>query len=431
MRAWYHRRMVHLRGWLTVAAVLVAFLCAASAPPDALAARAITLDEAIARALQVAPSLDSAVAQSDLNGARVEEAQAPLYPWISANGEYNQAPGYDQTISNGGLTLAQLALTYTAFDGGRRRAQLRSARYAAQAAAFGVRAAQTQIVFETTVAYFDLLRARETEAELDSSVSRLSKYVRIVEALLRSGRAIANDVLTLRVTRDSAQLSAGAAHQAAAQGSIVLGSMIGDFGNAALRVAEVSSLPPAPTGDFSQSPAYQAAVRQVESAKLAVDAARAERSPTLNIALTSGWEGINPPKTFGHHLGASYDGTLSMPIFQGGLVRSHIDQALASEHAAVAQQRQIELQLKRDLAGANVRYRSALDQLAILRRSQQSATDAFALDWTRFLGGGNVTLLEVTSAYQQAENLRVARFDQQFNARQAAAQARLILGLLR
>ncbi len=423
--------MVRLRGWLTVAAVSVAFLHAASAPPDALAAKAITLDEAISRALQVAPSLDSALAQSDLNGARVEEAQAPFYPWISANGEYNQAPGYDQTISNGGLTLAQLALAYTAFDGGRRRAQLRSARYAAQAATFGVRAAQTQIVFDTTVAYFDLLRARETEAELDSSVSRLSKYVRIVEALLRSGRAIANDVLTLRVTRDSTQLSAGAAHEAAAQGSIVLGSMIGDFGDVALQVAEVSSVPPPPTGDFSQNPAYQASVRQVESAKLAIDAARAERSPTFNLALTSGWEGINPPKTFGHHLGASYDGTLSIPLFQGGLVRSHIDQALASEHAAVAQQRQIELQLKRDLAGANVRYRSALDQLAILRRSQQSATDAFALDWTRFLGGGNVTLLEVTSAYQQAENLRVARFDQQFNARQAAAQARLILGLLR
>ena len=32
-------------------------------------------------------------------------------------------------------------------------------------------------------------------------------------------------------------------------------------------------------------------------------------------------------------------------------------------------------------------------------------------------------------AYQQAENLRIARFDQEFNARQATAQAELILGL--
>jgi outer membrane protein len=424
--------MLRLRWTLVIAAVLAVILwVAVLALSDAWAAKSITLDEAIGRALQVAPAIDSAIAQTDLSGARVEEAWAPFYPWIAANGEYNQAPGYDKTISNGGLTLAQLALTYTAFDGGRRQAQLRSARYAAQAAAFGIRAAQAQIVFDATVAYFDLLRERETEGELDTSVNRLSKYVSIVEALLRSGRAIANDVLTLRVARDAAELSRAAAHQAAAQASIGLGSMIGDFSDATLQVAEVSGLPPPPAGDFAKNPAYQAAAREVQAGELAVDAARAERSPTLNLTLTSGWEGINPPKTFGHHLGASYDGALSLPLFQGGLVKSHIDQALASEHAARAQQRQIELQVRRDLADANERYRSALDQLAILRSSQQSANDAFALDWTRFLGGGNVTLLEVTSAYQQAETLRVARFDQQFNARQAASQARMILGLLR
>jgi outer membrane protein TolC len=146
------------------------------------------------------------------------------------------------------------------------------------------------------------------------------------------------------------------------------------------------------------------------------------------VALTSGWEGINPPHTFNHNLGASYDGLVSVPIFQGGLIRSHVDEALAAEHAALAQRRQVELGLKRDLADARTRYHGALEQLAILRRSQATANDAFALDWTRFLGGGAVTLLEVISAYQQAQNLRVARFDQEFGARQASAQAQLLLG---
>src|SRR6266851_968224 len=421
--------MARLRGWPMVAALPVALLLTLWLR-DAHAAKAITLDEAVGRALQVAASLESAAALSDLGVARIEEARAPLFPSVSSNGEYFQPSGYDKTISNGGLTQAQLALTYTAFDGGRRSAQLRAARYAAQAAALGIRAAQAQVVFDTTVAYFDLLRESETQTELAISLSRLEKYVNIVEALQRSGRAIANDVLTLRVTRDAAELSLAAARQAEAQASILLGSMIGDFGDTSLMVAEISGLPPPPTGDFAQNPAYQAAARQLQAANLAVDAARAERIPNLNLTLTTGWQGINPPKTFGHHFGASYDGVLAVPIFQGGLVRSHIDQALAGERAALAQQKQIELQVKRDLAEVNVRYQSALGQLAILRRSQQSASDAFALDWTRFLGGGNVTVLEVTNAYQQAETLRVARFDQEFNARQAAAQARMILGLL-
>ena len=398
---------------------------------NASAAQPVTLDAAIARALMVAPSLQSADAQNALNQARVEEARAPLLPSVTANSEYYEPSGYDKTISNGGLTQAQLALTYTAFDGGRRLAQLRAVHYAAQAAELGVKAAQAQIVFDTTVAYFDLLRERETEAEVASSRARLSKYVAIVEALQHSGRAIANDVLTLQVARDGAEVALANAHQAAAQASIVLGSMIGDFGDTTLIAAEVAAIAAPPAGDFTQNPAYQAAARQLQAAQLAVGAARAERYPNVNLALTTGWQGVYPSKTFGHHFGASWDGILSVPIFQGGLIRSHIDEALAGERAALAQQRQIELQVKSDLAAAKLRYESALDQLVILRRSQQSATDAFALDWTRFLGGGNASVLEVTNAYQQAENLRVARFDQQFNARQAAAQLNLLLGLLR
>jgi outer membrane protein len=421
--------MLRRHSRLNLAAFCVAFALAVLSRRDAMAAKPITLDEAIARALKVAPSLDSAAAQSDLNQARIDEARAPLLPSVAANSEYYQPSGYDKTISNGGLAQAQLALTYTAFDGGKRLAQLHAARYAAQAAALGVRAAQAQVIFDTTVAYFDLLRQNETQAELSTSLRRLDKYVNIVEALQRSGRAIANDVLTLRVTRDAADLSLSGARQAQAQASIMLGSMIGDFGDTGLIVAEVSGLPPPPAGDFSQNPGYQAAARQVQAAELAVNAARAERLPNLNLTLTTGWQGVYPPKTFGHHFGASYDGVLAIPIFQGGLVRSHIDQALAGERAALAQQKQIELQVKRDLAGADLRYRGAVEQLAILRRSQQSASDAFALTWTRFLGGGNVTVLEVTNAYQQAENLRIARFDQEFNAHQAAAQARMILGL--
>ena len=96
---------------------------------------------------------------------------------------------------------------------------------------------------------------------------------------------------------------------------------------------------------------------------------------------------------------------------------------------AIAQQRQVEIDLKRDLADAGERYRSAREQLALLEQSQSTADDSFALDWARFLGGGSVTVLEATDAYQQAESLRLMRFDQEFAARQAAAQARLLLGL--
>ena len=67
-------------------------------------------------------------------------------------------------------------------------------------------------------------------------------------------------------------------------------------------------------------------------------------------------------------------------------------------------------------------------KLAILARAQPNADDAFALTWTRFLGGGTATLLEVLDAYEQAENLRITRIQDDFGAREAAAETALLYG---
>ncbi|HKD65902.1 MAG TPA: TolC family protein [Candidatus Binataceae bacterium] len=398
-------------------------------PAAAWGGEVLTLPQAISRALAYAPAVSAAIATTDLSSGKLTEARSAFYPDISGAGEYNQAPGYDQRISNRGLTLAQLQATYTVYDGGRREAQERAARYAEQAARLGIQAAQAQIVFDTTLAYFDLMRSDGMLGEHEKRLARLNTYVSIVEALQRNGRAIANDVLRVRTTRDQEQLALAAAREMRAHTSIVLGSLMGLFGRTDLQIANVRGLPSMPVGEVGQSPALRAAQRQVASAKLAVQAARAERYPTFKLALTSGYEGVDPPQTFSDHLGASYDGAVSLPIFDGGLITSHIQQARAAAHAAIANQRQIELQLKRDLADTNTHYRSALQQLAVVANSKPTADDAFNLDWARFLGGGSLTLFEVLDAFQQAENLHLTRLDEEFAARQAVAQAGLLLGI--
>lgn len=414
--------------WIAIALTL----CATTLVP--LAARGgetITLDQAIGRALEVAPTLANASANSDLNRAKVEEARAPLFPNLFGAGDYQQSPGYDTVITNRGQTLAQLVLDYTVYDGGKRNDQMRAARYAAEAAMLGMAAVRAQIVFDTTVAYFDLVRAGAQEALLGGNFDRLGGYLGIVERLERSGRAIPNDVLRIRAARDTTQIALANARQAREHASIILASLIGGDEADDLQVAPVVDLPRPPSADPERSPAYAAAERQVRAAEMQVAAAHDERNPTLKVGLTAGWLGIDPPKTFGHHLGASYDTAVAVPIFQGGLVRSHIDEALALQHVAEAQGKQIKLELTRDLADANDRYNNARKELELLKQAQATADDSFALDWTRFLGGGSVTILEVIDAYQQAATLRVTRLDQEFAARQAAAQVALVLGIAR
>src|SRR5262249_41814319 len=128
---------------------------------------------------------------------------------------------------------------------------------------------------------------------------------------------------------------------------------------------------------------------------------------------------------------ASYDGIVSMPVFDGGAISARIDQAKAKVNSATAQYRQTHYELERRLKDAAVRYRPATHALAIVAPSQPNAEDPFAMTWTRFLGGGGATLLEVLDAYQQAEQLRLDRMSQQFAAREAASETALLYGQVR
>jgi len=411
---------------LLTATIAIATLCAPAH------GETLTLEQAIQRALAFAPTIASASAQSDLSTAMVREARAPLYPSIFAGSEYLQTAGYSIAVTNGGLSDAMLTLDYTAYDFGRRLAQARAALYQSEADRYGIHAARAQIIFDTTVAYYDLVRAREIEREFITDYERLKRYVAVVRALRTSGRSIANDVLKVQTASNSAGLLLSSAHHDVERTSAVLGALVGRFGQfgpSDITVAEISGLPAWPGQDLSRNTILEAAKKTVASAKAAVQAAERERYPTVKLALTAGWQGINPRHTFAHNAGASYDGLVSMPIFDGGLISSHIDQARAKQAAAQAQVRQIEFQLRKQLADAMPRYRQARDQLALLSDAEPTAQDNFALTWTRFLGGGNVTLLEVLDAFQQVEQLHLARPEQTFAARQAAAQGALVLGL--
>ena len=409
---------------LSAAVLAAAILCWT---PVARAA-SITLSDAIERALHVAPSVDVAAAASDMSVALTKEQRAPLFPTIGAGAEYYQAPGYNEVVTNRGLSAGMLTLDYTAWDWGRRQALVRAAQYVTEASRLGVAAARAQIVFDTSVAYFDLLRARGTQQALQASLERLTRYVTTIQALEKSGRVITNDVLKFRTARDITELALDAARSNSERAAATLGILIGEPNQPDLDIAGIPGPLPKPSGDLAQSPVMQAAQRAIASANSQIVAAKAERLPTFQVAFTTGFVGIDPPQTISHNFGGSYDGVMSVPVFDGGLIASHIDQAKAKAHSATAQARQAEYLLKRRIADASLRYDEANRQLEIMARAQPTADDNFALTWTRFLGGGTTTMLEVLDSYQTAEQLRLQHFDQEFNAREAVAETSLLFG---
>jgi outer membrane protein TolC len=414
------------RSGLAIAAAAIAASIVLACPRANAAA--LTLDQAIDRALRFAPSVEMAAAKSDLVEASAREQRAPLFPSLSAGTEYYQAPGYSEVITNRGLSGAMLSLDYTAWDWGRRESNYRAAQIVGEVARLGIASTRAQIVFDTTVAYYSLMRARQAQGELACSLDRLDRYVATIEQLRKSGRAIANDVLKIEGVRDTTRLALSAARSGVRRASMNLGAMFGDYDRGDIEIADTAGIPPLPSGDIAKSPAIVAAQRAIAATKLQVAAAKAERLPTFKVALTTGFLGIDPPATVNHYYGASYDGVISMPLYQGGLISARIDQARARELSANAQLRDTHYLLERRLTDAAARYEQARSALTLLSQAQPIADDAFALSWTRFLGGGNSTVLEVVDAYQQAEQLRIEGFNQDYAAREAVAETTLLYG---
>src|SRR6266404_851349 len=170
----------------------------------------------------------------------VREQRAPLFPTLASGVEYYQGPGYNPVITNKGLSAALLTLDYTAWDWGRRQARLRAAEYVMEASRLGIAAARAQIVFDTTVAYFDLLRARDAQRDLQASLQRLNRYVGTIEALKNSGRMIASDVLKVQTLRNSTELALDVARGNSERASATLGALIGQPNQAELDIAPIA-----------------------------------------------------------------------------------------------------------------------------------------------------------------------------------------------
>jgi outer membrane protein TolC len=391
----------------------------------------LTLDDAIDRAIVHAPAVDGAKSSVELTDARVREQRAPMMPSIATGAEYSQSPGYDQVITNRGLSTGLVTMNYTAWDWGRRDARLSAARQVAQAARNGVDSARTQIAFEASLAFFDLIRANVEAREASDVLARMSGYVAVIDELKTSGRATAADAVKIRTLRDTAELALAGRQSAQATARASLNSLIGSPMEFAIDLAEVPARIEKPKPDFSDSPAMLAAQRAISSANLQVKATTTERLPTLQLAFSTGFLGVDPRPTISHNFGGSYDTVLSMPVFDGGATSSRIDQARAREHSAQAQARQIQYTLSRRIEQSSQRFDQGGRALEILTRSQPNADDSFALAWTRFLGDGNVTLLDVLDSFQRAEDLRFARFENEFAMRASAAEINLLCGRIR
>jgi outer membrane protein TolC len=150
----------------------------------------------------------------------------------------------------------------------------------------------------------------------------------------------------------------------------------------------------------------QAAAAQVKAAERAAAAARSERLPSLSLNADYGAIGPSLSQAQGTY---TVVGTLRIPIWEGGRVEGHVDEAAAALAQRRAELADLSAQVEADVRKAYLDLHAAASQIEVAERNIQVTRESLDLTHQRFEAGvtDNLEVVQTEQALAAAELDRI------------------------
>ncbi|MET0396933.1 MAG: TolC family protein, partial [Longimicrobiaceae bacterium] len=427
---------------------------AAAAPADSAA---LSLDEAVRRAMGESQEVRLARSQVQLADAQVSATRAQALPQLGANLGYTRT--FASAFSGGGtitipdslrfepdptLPLEQRVAyledrtptaglgglgalfgdlpfgqenAYTAtftgsqllYSGGRTGAALKIARSYRDAARLGLVEETAEIELQVRSAYYRALLARELEGIAGAALEQAEAFLRQEQLRQRAGRASELDVLRAEVARDNLRPQAVQARNAAELATLDLKRLVDLPLAQPVRLTtplappsaeELARVDLAAPVTVAQRAALAAAERQVSIRAQQVRIAKGAFLPSVSVNMNYGKQ-LFPSSTFALNEDWRTDWTaglsVNVPIFNGGQRTAELQTARVERERAELQLSQLReaVQLQAEQArGERERARSAI---AARERTVAAAQRVYDLTTLRY-NQGLATQLEVSQS---------------------------------
>ncbi|MEO1554180.1 MAG: TolC family outer membrane protein [Pseudomonadota bacterium] len=390
-----------------------------------------TLQEALDLAFQTNPALAAQRAELGVAREQLSQARGARAPTVDLTG----SAGYESTDSNqpiafgvGDRPLArvQVQASLPVYTGGRIAAGIDQAQAGILSADAQLDGVSQDLVLSVVTAYMDVLRDREALRIRANSVALLEEQLRAASDRFEVGVATRTDVKQAEARLQGAK-AAYAGAEAQLQASLSIFEVF--VGHAAGELAPAPDAPDAPdTYDVALQMALAdnpdlKALRQAErAAEQAVRAAKGETRPSLSIVGTANAQetfdqealGIGPMGEFTTLPADNYRDTsvsvfaqASVPLFQGGVLRSRIRAARLQREQARLQTINAERQVTASIAQAwfgNI----AAEQAIIASERQVEAAEIAYEGAQEELSVGTRTTLDVLDQEQQLLEARLS-----------------------
>lgn len=411
-----------------------------AAQPPATAPLALTLDDAVTRAVAASYRVAEARARGDAASATVGTRHAALMPQVAAQAGYTRTNHIDEfgilLPSNQFRVIypdipdnyrTRLDVQWPIYTGGRLGALESAARQESAAAASDVGAVTVDVRLDATRAFWTLVVARESLRVVEESLARMDAHVQTVGQQVAAGLLPPNDLMTVRAQAARQRMLTAQARAARDIAEAELARLVGAPAGTAIEPATVLE-PPGTDGSIdalvaeakANRPDRRALEERLAASGLRHEAAAAGRRPV--VAIGGGVDYARPnPRIFPRlrDWRESWDASINVnwPLFDGGRTRSETAEASAAVRALQSRLAEFDSLLALDI-------RQRLAELSSSRVAIESADAAIeaAREARRVIGDRFDAGVAISTDVVDAQ---VALLQAQLDRTQAVATARL------
>ena len=327
---------------IVVVAMMLA--CAIAGPPPASAE---SLRAALAAAWRGNPQIAAERASQDARLEKIEQARGGWRPQVSVKA--NAAVGIKQTHPDPLATQSGAYANYnitlnvgqSLYDGGRTRANVKSARAGAAAGRYSVLLAEQKVLLDAVNAYMDVVRDQQIVAMRRRNIQVLKGQLNAARARLQAGEITRTGVAQARAALAKARADYAQARANLAAAKARYRQAIGHAPSRLRFPRRLPRLPRSLTAALARAgrhhPQTLAAAWQYEAAGHGIEAARAGLRPKASLQAQlslSGSAMIDKPGATQNGADIRLLGVLEVPLYQGGVARSAVREAEHSARAA-------------------------------------------------------------------------------------------------
>ncbi len=405
----------------------------------------ITLTEALRLAERVQPRVVQARGNVRDAGAQVRSAYGAFLPTVraSSSGAQSFSEGISRTdpitgeIISGSTTSTSVSMGLSAnvdlFTGFRRRADLRAARAAEDAADADLVDARYQQALTTTNQFFDALAAAQLLTVREASVRRAEEQLKVSVAKLRSGSATRSDSLRSLVELGNARLQLIDTQTQLASAEANLARLIGAEGRVSAtddssfyQVLEDVDTAAVRQEAGARSPQVQSASANSSAARAALSAARSGYWPTLNLSAQTNWNGSKSSDydLFNQRQIGLF---LNWNLFNGFTREANIVNRESAFDVAEATAQETQRQVNASLTTRLAELDAAKARIAITQTSVEAAREDLRVQQERYRLGA-ATIVEVLTSQENLTGAEVDAVRARYDYLRAKAQIEALIG---